>query len=60
MDVPKPAKKPGAASLRRMAVKAICDPRTLTKLLNGEDVRGDAGDRARQVLIENGYLEENK
>ena len=42
--------------LRRLAVKASCDPRTIKKLLDGEEVGGLAGERARAVLEEEGLL----
>lgn len=45
-----------AASARRLAVKAVCDPRTIMRVLQGMSVRGDAGNRARAVLVEAGYL----
>lgn len=41
---------------RMLAVQAQVDPRTLEKLLRGEDVAGMAGDRARNVLIQAGLL----
>lgn len=45
-----------AATARRLAVKASVDPRTITRVLQGVQVRGDAGNRARAALIEAGYL----
>ena len=39
-------------------MKASCDPRTIEKAFNGEDVRGVAGDRARAALREMGLLED--
>lgn len=42
---------------RSLAAKASVDPRTLDALLEGREVRGLAGERARQVLIEAGYLQ---
>lgn len=45
-----------AANARRLAVKAVCDPRTITRVLQGIPVRGDAGNRARAVLVEAGLL----
>ena len=44
------------ANARRLAVKAVCDPRTIRKVLRGERVRGDAGYRALCVLIEAGLV----
>lgn len=51
-------KKADASSLRRLAVLADVDPRSLRRLLRGEQVRGAAGHRARRVLVEEGYLSE--
>lgn len=45
------------ANARRLAVKAVCDPRTIKKVLQGRNVRGDAGNRARLALIEAGLIE---
>lgn len=45
-----------AATARRLAVKAHCDPRTVVRVLQGETVRGDAGNRARAALVEEGLL----
>ncbi len=45
-----------AAHVRRLAVKASCDPRTIKKLLKGERVTGLAGQRARAALVEAGLL----
>lgn len=47
-----------ASTLRRLAVLADVDPRSLRRLLHGKSVRGAAGHRARRVLIEAGYLSE--
>lgn len=44
-----------AADLRRYAVQASVDPRTLRRVAAGERVRGMAGDRARMVLRRAGY-----
>jgi hypothetical protein len=38
------------ATIRELAVKASCDPRTIEKAIRGEPVRGMAGHRARAVL----------
>lgn len=43
--------------VRRLAVQAQCDPRTIRKLLLGGEVRGMSGDRAYQVLHEAGLVE---
>jgi hypothetical protein len=51
-------KKADASTLRRLAVLADVDPRSLRRLLRGEHVRGAAGHRARRVLVEAGYLSE--
>ena len=45
-----------AGNARHLAVRAGVDPRTIYKLVRGEDVKGMAGNRAREVLIEAGYL----
>ena len=50
------AKTIDEANARRLAVKAVCDPRTIKRVLRGESVRGDAGYRARMVLVEAGLL----
>ncbi|MBK8994469.1 MAG: hypothetical protein IPM35_01775 [Myxococcales bacterium] len=47
-----------ASTLRRLAVQADVDPRSLLRLYHGKPVRGSAGHRARRVLIEAGYLKE--
>lgn len=44
------------ATARRLSVKAGCDPRTLRKVLRGQPVRGMSGQRARDVLVEEGLL----
>jgi hypothetical protein len=44
------------ATRRRLAVEIGCDPRSLAKLLRGEEVRGLAGHRIRAGLIERGLL----
>lgn len=38
------------ATKRSLAVEASCDPRTIEKVLRGDDVRGLAGHRARAVV----------
>lgn len=47
---------PDASVLRRLAVVARVDPRTLARLLRGQPVKGDAGHRGRKVLEEEGFL----
>lgn len=47
-----------ASTLRRLAVQADVDPRSLLRLYHGKAVRGAAGHRARRVLVEAGYLTE--
>ena len=47
-----------ASTLRRLAVQADVDPRSLLRLYHGTPVRGAAGHRARRVLVEAGYLSE--
>ncbi len=51
-----PSKHVEAEMLRRLAVAAEVDPRTLRKLLRGAEVKGMAGRRARQVLADAGLL----
>jgi hypothetical protein len=46
-----------AATLRRLAVRASCDPKTIQKLWRGGNVRGLAGQRAWAVLREAGLLD---
>jgi len=50
------SRKLDAATARKLAVEASCDPRTLQRVLEGEAVRGLAGERARQVLEKHGLL----
>lgn len=45
----------GLATLRRIAVSANVDPRTVHRVAAGLRVRGDAGDRALQALKAAGY-----
>jgi hypothetical protein len=45
-----------AATARKIAVEARCDPRTVQRVYAGQQVRGDAGTRAREVLIAKGIL----
>jgi hypothetical protein len=49
-------RKLDAATARKFAVEASCDPRTLRRILDGEAVRGLAGERARKVLVKHGLL----
>lgn len=44
-----------AATLRRLAVEASCDPRTILAVAKGTSVKGLAGERARAALVAAGY-----
>jgi hypothetical protein len=44
-----------ASTLRRLAVEAHVDPRTISRAACGERIRGDAGHRAREALERHGY-----
>jgi hypothetical protein len=44
------------ASIRALAVRAGVDPRTIIRVIEGEPVRGMAGQRALAVLLEAGVL----
>jgi len=44
------------AQLRELAVRASCDPRTVSKVLRGEKVRGMPAHRALKVLKRAGLL----
>ncbi len=44
------------STLRRLAVDASCDPRTIKKVYEGQPVEGLAGERARAILIKEGLL----
>ena len=46
------------ATARRLSVKADCDPRTLRKVLRGEDAKSMSAKRARAVLVEAGFIVE--
>ena len=46
-----------AATLRRLAVKADCDPRTVLRVLRGEARVSLSAERARRALDEAGLLE---
>jgi len=48
------------ATVRELAVRASVDPRSITRALAGESVRGMAGHRARRVLQEAGLLPEQR
>lgn len=61
-----PSRKPRAAevpapptidltTLRRLALDASVDPRTLSRVLRGERVRGLAYERAREALEKSGF-----
>ena len=47
-----------AGTLRDLAVRGSCDPRTIARVYAGEVVRGLAAERARRVLVEAGLLKE--
>ena len=47
---------PDASTLRELAVRGGVDPRTLRKLMAGKPVRGMAGRRAANALVQAGYL----
>jgi hypothetical protein len=49
-----------AARLRELGVSGSVDPRTIARVYAGEDVRGLAGDRARDVLRAAGLLLEER
>lgn len=53
-------KVPTLSELKRLALDASVDYRTLQALLDGRSVRGMAGDRGRQALIRAGYLAEGE
>ena len=46
-----------AATARKLAVKADCDPRTIQKVLRGDAVRSMSARRALSVLVEAGLLQ---
>jgi hypothetical protein len=48
------ATKLDAATLRRLAVRASCSPKTIQKIWLGMPVRGLAGYRGRAALLEAG------
>lgn len=47
---------PDASTIRRLAVEADVDPRSIHAVLRGRDVRGMAGRRARDVLVRHGFV----
>ena len=55
-DMRNTPRKLDAATARKLAVEASCDPRTLRRVLEGDAVRGLAGERAREVLVKHGLL----
>lgn len=48
------------ANARRLAVAADCDPRTIKKVLRGDDSHTIAAQRARKALRDSGYLDGDK
>jgi hypothetical protein len=48
-----------AATVRKLAVRASVDPRTIMKVFKGNAVKGDAGNRARAVLLADGFIAED-
>lgn len=48
------------ANARRLAVAADCDPRTIKKVLRGDDSSTIAAQRARKALRDAGYLDGGK
>ena len=50
------ARRLDAATARKLAVEASCDPRTIQRVFEGEAVRGLPGERARDVLVKHGFL----
>ena len=49
-------RRPDASIIREIAVAAQVDPRTVCRVLDGVNVRGMAGRRARDALLRAGYL----
>lgn len=49
---PRARKTLDAATVRRLATEAECDPRTIIKVLNGASGMGLSYQRARRVLVE--------
>jgi DNA-binding LacI/PurR family transcriptional regulator len=45
----------GAAQIRRIAVEAACDPRTVARYLHGEKVAGVARERIERALVALGH-----
>lgn len=54
------AKKLDRKTILMLAAKAEVDPRSIERAARGELVRGMSGDRARRVLLEEGFLAEPK
>lgn len=48
---------PDPGTLRALAVQADVDPRTIAKMLEGKNVKGMSGRRARSVLEAAGLIE---
>lgn len=44
-----------SATLRRVAVEASCDPRTVVRVLKGETYKGLVYERAKKALIAAGF-----
>lgn len=44
------------ANARRLAVAADCDPRTIKKVLRGDESQTIAAQRARKALADAGYF----
>ena len=55
MTSKRPAPLIDAATLRRVAVEASCDPRTVLAVLRGESTKGMAYDRAKKALKGAGF-----
>jgi hypothetical protein len=58
--MPNTRRKLDAATARKLAVEASCDPRTIHRVFDGEVVRGLAGERAAQVLEKHGLMKSDK
>lgn len=54
-DSAKRSLPPDTGELRRLAVRADADPRSVAKVLAGGAVRGIVALRIREVLLSNGY-----
>lgn len=44
------------ATIRALAVRASCDPRTIARVIEGRPVRGLAGQRALAAIIDAGVM----